>query len=275
MNKPSQDCDVWFRDVTEDPEACRAADDLPELRTRFENLGFRRVGFLGEYWLPGEAPCVHEVLSSADGGAFLTLALAPDHPLRSDPRTLPTAILESSLEDGSIIITTTYPEHLWRLDHPKAGVYLEGWREAAPEELWGRHQQRVEDLALERDSSVLLHVSMPFRLWIAQRCNEVGNYVALVALLMGVVAFVGVLIPLVQLKDWLDAWARVWFGAFWPLVWFVSTLALVVAGMWMVRLRVVRGWLVGQWLARRLPWPRRRRYDAMKEADGCRTSSCN
>jgi hypothetical protein len=215
---------------------------------------------------------VYEVLSNASGAAFLTLALAPDHPLRWEPRTLPAATLESGLEDGSIIVTTTSPEHLWRLDHPKAGVYLQGWSEATPEELWQRHRQRVEELALERDSSVLRHVAMPLRLWIAGRCNEVGNCVALVALSMGVAAFVGVLIPLVRLKDRLDGWGRVWFGGFWPLVWFVGTLAIAVAGLWMVRLRVVRGWVAGQWVARRFPWPRRRRYDATNEADACGTS---
>jgi hypothetical protein len=271
MTNPPQDTEVWFRDVTEDSEACRAVDNVPELRTGFHKLGFRRVGFLAEYRLPGKDPWIQEVLTSADGAAFLTLALLPDHPLRSEPRTIPTATLESALEDGSLLITTTYPEYLWRLNHPKAGLYLEGWSEAAPEELWRRHQQRVEDLALERDSPALRHVSMPLRLWIAQRCNEIGSYVAVVALLVGVVAFGWVFISLVRLKDWLDAQARLWFGAFWPVFWLVGLLALVGVGVWLVRSRVVRAWLAGQWLARRFPWPRRRRYDPRQEEDVCQT----
>jgi hypothetical protein len=272
MNQARQENDVWFAEVTEDPEACRTADHVPELRTSFETLGFRRVGFLGEYQLPGGAVWVHEVLSSANGDAFLTLALIPDHPLRSEPRTIPSAILGSGLEDGSIIITTTSREHLWRLDHPKAGVYLEGWSEATPEELWRRHQQRVEELGLERGSLVLRHVSMPLRLWLAKRCNEVGNHVAVVALMLGMVALVGTFISFMQLKDWLDAWGRVWFGAVWPLFSLAGILAIGVTGVWLVRLRAVQAWLVGQWFARLFPWPRRRRYDPMNEKDACRTS---
>jgi hypothetical protein len=272
MAQPPQATDVWFRDVTEDAAACRAADHVPELRRGFENLGFGRVGFLGEYQLPGGALWVHEVLSSADGAAFVTVALAPDHPLRSAPRTIPTATLESALEDGSIVITTTYGEYLWRLHHPKAGLYLEGWSEATLEELWRRHQQRVEELVLERNSSVLRHASMPLRLWIAERCNEVGNHVAVVALLLGVLAFMGTFISLMRLKDWLDAWARGWFGAFWPLFWFAGILAIAGAGVWLVRSRAVRAWLAGQWLARQFPWPRRRRFDPMNDVGACRTS---
>jgi hypothetical protein len=265
MNAPPPKRYVWFRDLTENAQACRAADHVPELRTRFDFLGFRHVGFLGEYRVPGGALWVYEVLSSASASAFLTLAMAPDHPLRSAPRSRPSATLESALEDGSIVITTTYPEPLWRLDHPKAGVYLEGWGEAAPEELWRRHQQRVEEFGRKRDSAVLRHVSMPLRVWIAERCNEVGNHVAVVALLMGAVAFVPVLVSLVRLEEWLNCLAPVWFGAFRPLAWSVGTLAVVFAGAWLVRRQVVQGWRLGQWLARRFPWPRRRQYDAMNQ----------
>jgi hypothetical protein len=271
MSKLPHDTEVWFRDVTEDSEACQVADNLPEWRTGFENLGFRRVGFLAEYQLPGGAFWVHEVQSSPKGDAFLTLALLPDHPLRNGPRSIPSAILESGLEDGSIIITTTNPKHLWRLNHPKAGFYLEGRSEATPEELWRRHQQRVKNLVLGRDSSVLRHVSMPLRLWIAQRSNEVGNYIAVVAFLLGFVTFVWMLISICSLKGWLDAWARVWFGVFWPLFWLVGFFAIVLVGGWIVRSRVVRAWLAGQWFARQFPWPKRRRYDPVNDVNATRT----
>lgn len=272
MAQATQATDVWFRAVTEDVEACQAAHPVPEWRPGFAKLGFRHIGFLGEYESPGGPFWVHEVLASANGAAFLTLLLAPDHPLRSRPRTIPTAVLESALEDGSIIITTTYREHLWRLHHPKAGVYLEGWSEASAEELWRRHQQRVEDLVLERNSPVLRHDSMPLRLWIAERCNRVGTHVAVVGLVLGVAAFTPAFISLVRLKDWLDAWARGWAGAFWPLFWFGSVLALVGAGIWIVQVRVVSAWRAGQWLARQFPWPRRRRYNPGKEANASRAS---
>jgi hypothetical protein len=208
------------------------------------------------------------VLTSPKADAFLTLTLSPEHPLQREPRTIPTAILESGLEDGSVILTTNYPEHLWRLNHPKAGLYLAGWAEAAPEELWRRHRQRVEDLALERDSPVLPHVSMHLRLKIAERCNEVGNHVAVIALLFGVVTFiVGVVIPFVRLQDWLDAQGRAWFGAFWPLFRLVSLGAVFMAGWWVARSRVARGWLAGQWFARLFSWPRRRPYHPTVEED--------
>src|SRR5579872_7522131 len=249
MNQPPQVADVWFRDVTDDAETCRAADSLPDWRTRFAALGFHHIGYLGEYRIPGGALWVHEVLSSANGDAYLTLALLPDHPLRSDPRTTPTATLESALEDGSILITTTYPEYLWRLDHPKAGVYLEGWSEATPEELWQHHRQHVEQRALERDSSVLPHVSMALRLWIAERCNEVGDHVAVMALMAGVAAFLWIFLSLVRLMDWLDAWVRVRFGALRPLFYFLGLAAIAAAGVGLVRSRVMRAWLAGQWFA--------------------------
>jgi hypothetical protein len=107
---------------------------------------------------------------------------------------------------------------------------------------------------------------MRLRLWIAERCNEVGNHVAVLALLCGVVAFVvGILIPFVRLVDWLNPRFRGWFGVFWPLFWFVAIFAIVVLGWWIARNRVVRGWLVGQWFARRFHWPRRRPYHPMVE----------
>src|SRR5262245_26582818 len=273
MKQARRDTHVWFRDITEDWAVRWDADCVPELRIGFEKLAFRSIGFLGEYQVPGGSLWVHEVLASPKADAFLTLTLSPEHPLKREPRTIPTAILESGLEDGAIIITTNSPEHLWRLNHPKAGVYLEGWSEANPEELWRHHQQRVEDLALERDSAILRHVSMRLRLWIAERCNEVGNHVAVLALLFGVVAFVvGILIPFVRLVDWLDARFRGWLGVFWPLFWFVAIFAIVVLGWWIARSRVVRGWLVGQWFARRFPWPGRRPYHATAEEDATATT---
>ena len=268
MKQARRDADVWFRDITEDWAVRWGADCVPELRIGFENLAFRSIGFLGEYQVPGGSLWVNEVLASPKADAFLTLTLSPTHPLKRESRTIPTAILESGLEDGSIIITTNSPEHLWRLNHPKAGLYLDGWSEANPEELWRHHQQRVEDLARERASAILRHVSMRLRLWIAERCNEVGNHVAVLALLFGVVAFVvGILIPFVRLVDWLDAPFRGWFGVFWPLFWFVAIFAIVVLGWWLARSRVVTGWLVGQWFARRFPWPGRRPYHLMVEED--------
>jgi hypothetical protein len=266
MNRIERDTRDWFRDMTDVPGAEQAADNVPELRAGFEELGFRRVGFLGEYEMPGKPTLwVYEVLSSANGDAFLTLYRAPDGPLRNKPRIVRTATLETALEDGSIIITTTHDKHLWSLDHPRAGVYLEGWSEVSPEELWYRHQQRVEDLARKRDRSVLRHDSMPLRLWIAGRCIQIGSHVAFVALLMGLAAFVAVLITLVQLKDWLQAGVGAWFGQFWQLFWFAGLLVILAVGVWLVRNRVVLGWLGGQWLARQFPWPRRQRYHCTEE----------
>jgi hypothetical protein len=188
--------------MTGSPGAEEAADYVPELRAGFEELGFRRVGFLGEYEMPGKPTLwVYEVLSSANGDAFLSLYDATVGPLRNQPRTVRTATLETALEDGSIIITTTHDKHLWSLDHPRAGMYLEGWSEASPEELWYQHQQRVESLVRKRDSSVLRHDSMPLRLWIAGRCIQIGSHVAIVALLMGFAAFLAILITLVRLNS--------------------------------------------------------------------------
>jgi len=266
MNRFERDTRNWFRDMTDSPGAEQAADYVPELRAGFEELGFRRVGFLGEYEMPGKPTLwVYEVLSSANGDAFLSLYDATVGPLRNQPRTVRTATLETALEDGSIIITTTHDKHLWSLDHPRAGFNLEGWSDASPEELWHRHEGRVEDLVRKLDSLVLRHDSMALRLWIAGRCIQVGTHVAFVALLMGFTAFVAVLITLVRLKDWLQAGVGAWFGPFWPLFWFAGLLAILAAGAWLVRNRVVQGWLGGQWLARQFPWPRRQRYDRIEE----------
>jgi hypothetical protein len=101
-----RDFENWFRDVTNDRAARRSADHLPELRAAFEELGFRQGGFLGEFNPPGDL-WVYEVLSSPQADAFLTLALAPRGPLITKTRTIPTALLETAMEDGSIVITTT------------------------------------------------------------------------------------------------------------------------------------------------------------------------
>lgn len=269
MNQPPKKYDIWFRDVTGDSKSCQAADRVPELRSGYEKLGFRRVGFLGEYQTPGGTLSVHEVLSSANDSTFLTLTLAPDYPLiKSEPRTFPNAVLESALEDGSIIITTTYRERLWRLNHPKAGLFLESSSEATPEELWSLHQRRVEEVVARRGSSLLRHNSMSLRLWIEERCNEVGNYVALFALCVGLAAFVEGMALLIRLGDWLNAWGRAWLGAFFLPFWFVVLISIAVAVLWLIRSEVVRGWRVGQWFARQFPWPRRRRYDPMKTWNG-------
>ena len=266
MNRLERDTRLWFRDMTDAPGAEQAADQVPEMRAGFEKLGFRHVGFLGEYEMPGKPTLwVYEVLSSANGDAFLTLYRAPDGPLRNKPRIVRTATLQTALKDGSIIITTSHDKHLWSLDHPRAGVYLDGWRGALPEELWHQHQQRIETLVQKRVSSVLRHDSMLLRLWIAGRCIQVGSHVAFVALLMGFAAFVAVLITLVRLKDWLQAAVGAWFGPFWQLFWFAGLLAILAAGVWLVRNRVMQGWLGGQWLARQFPWPRRQHYDVAED----------
>lgn len=265
MSQSPQKNDIWFRDVTEDSEACQTADRVSELRRDFERLGFRRVGFLGEYQTPGGILWVHEVLSSTNGDAFLTLTLVSDQPLtRRGPRTIPTAILQSALEDGSILITTTCREHRWRLNHPKAGLYLEDWVEATPEELWHRHQQRIGEVIAERNSLVLPHVSMSLCLWIQERCRKIGNYVALVAVCVCfIIAMEGWLL-FWQLEHWLNAGILVPFGVFGLPLWLVSFFAMAAVVMWLIRNEVVRGWRVGQWFARQFPWPRRRRYDPMK-----------
>src|SRR5215471_15102126 len=134
MNRIERDTRDWFRDMTDAPGAEQAADNVPELRAGFEELGFRRVGFLGEYEMPGKPTLwTYEVLSSASADAFSTLYRAPVGPWRDKRRIVQTATLHTALEDGSIIITTTHDKHLWSLDHPRAGVYLEGWSEASPE----------------------------------------------------------------------------------------------------------------------------------------------
>src|SRR5438034_2997574 len=59
--------------------------------------------------------------TSPDEDAFLTLALAPADFLKTEPRTIPIAILQTALTDGSVIVTTNSPGQLRLLNHPKAG----------------------------------------------------------------------------------------------------------------------------------------------------------
>jgi hypothetical protein len=150
------------------------------------------------------------------------------------------------------------------LDHPKAGVHLEGLPDATPVDLWRQHQERVAELSGERFSPVLRHDSMSLRIWIAERCREIGNFVALAGLFIGFLAFVGVLASILQFMEWFNAQARAWFGPWFPLFWLVGIFLMCGAAMWLGRRRVLGGWLGGHWLARQLAWPRRRRYETAR-----------
>src|SRR5438045_2032735 len=117
-----------FVDLSGVEDAWALADQTPELRAGFEKLGFRHLGLIGHNLGEGTL-WVYEVLVSPKRDAFLTLVLHPDHPLKTKPRILPSATLQTALSDGSVINTTTCPMQYRLLNHPKAGSYLDGWDE--------------------------------------------------------------------------------------------------------------------------------------------------
>jgi hypothetical protein len=252
-----------FHDVTNDPAARARVDQLPESRVRLEKLGFRPLGFLGDELIPGQTPWVHEVLASPQGDAFVTLALSPPHPLQTRPRTIPTLVLHTVLEDGSIIITTTFPEYLRFLDHPKAGSYLDGSTDISPEEIWQWHKERALEIAGARESSPLRHDSMRLRIWIGDRCYRVSSFVARVVVVSVEVVTVAFIVAFSEVMRSFRVQLAAWFGAaFWQtLFWLVGVLLIAAAGLFVLWSRVKAAWRVGQWLARLRAWPRRRPYD--------------
>jgi hypothetical protein len=247
-----------FSDVTFDEDAPRHADQLPEPRAAFLTLGFRQVGLLGDNPIPGEAVWVHEVFTAANEEAFLTLGFSPPDPLVFRPRSIPTSTLHTALQNGSLIVTTTCPEYLRFLNHPKAGSYLEGCGVAAPSELWQLHGQRVDTISRERNSPALRHDSMRLRIQIADRCVLISYFVARWVVLSVALVLLGSGISLVGMMHRLGVQFQAWFGI--PLALLGST-ALGIGAMWTARNQVVRGWLGGEWLARQLPWPGKKPFD--------------
>jgi hypothetical protein len=252
-----------FHDVTNDPQARGRVDQLPESRVRLEKLGFRPLGYLGDELIPGQTPWVHEVLTSPEGDAFATLALSPPHPLQTRPRTIPTVVLHTVLEDGSIIITTTFPKYLRFLDHPKAGSYLDGSTDVSPEEIWQWHKERVAEIAGVRECSPLRHDSMRLRIWIGERCYLVSSFVTRMVVVSVEVVTVAFIIAFSQIMDAFHLQLVRWFGAaFWrTFYWLIGVLLIVAAGWFVLWSRVQAAWRVGQWLARLRAWPRRRPYE--------------
>src|SRR5262249_26759470 len=100
MSQPPLQSGEFYRDLSQDVGASQAADQVPELRLGFEKLGFRHLGFFGEYAHPGGKLWVQEVLASPRHDAFLTLSLSPPGFLNNNNRTVPTATLHSVLQDG-------------------------------------------------------------------------------------------------------------------------------------------------------------------------------
>src|SRR5437899_1054061 len=223
-----------FADVTYDDDAVARADQVPELRSHFEKLGFRSLGFMAHrpfehiFW-------VHEVLTSSEEDAFVTLALSPSNILKTEPRTVPIAILQTALANGSVIVTTNCPAQLRLLNHPKAGSFLEGRSAASAEELWDRHRERVAEIRFDEATSLLPHDTMDLRLRIAERCTAVAHFVVAFALLSAFFAFVGMGILWLEAMSWFNS--QVLGGAVaWAFVFFtLGNLPLMVAFMWLVR----------------------------------------
>jgi hypothetical protein len=244
-----------FVDLSGDEEAWALADQMPELRAGFEKLGFRHLGLLGHHLGEGLL-WVFEVLVSPKEDAFLTLVLHPDHPLKTKPRIVPSAILHTALSDGTIVSTTTNPMQYRLLNHPKAGSYLDGWDEATPGELWDRHRQRVAEAAAERIGPILPHDAMPLRIHIAQRLWTVGLVMFIVPVLLGLVTLVGLVVLCMQVVEWFRVLAVARGGIWLPIIFYTGGL-LAFFGMHTLgwsRLRY--SWLGGEWLARQFPWPR-------------------
>lgn len=251
-----------FADVTHDEDAVARADLVPELRAGFEALGFRPLGFLGDRPYEGRL-WVHEVLTSPEQDAFVTLALSPPSIVQLEPRTLPTAILQTALENGSIVVTTNCPGQFRLLNHPRAGSYLEGWTHATPAELWERHRQRVDEIFIDQATSLLPHETMDLRLRIAERCTAVALFVGVCGLLSWAVAFVGLGALWFQVMRWLH---ELFGGAgLWgPIVFSIATLPIMAAFGWLAYNRMIISWAAGERLARLFPWPRRRPLDGME-----------
>jgi len=246
-----------FSDRTPDDDARARADQLPETRATFASLGFLQVGFIGDNPIPGGEVWVHEVLKSGSGLAFLTLALSPPDPLSFRPRTLPASTLHSALADGSLIVTTTCPQYLRFLHHPRAGCFLEGMPGAAPEELWKCHEQRVEEISGARNSGILRHDSMGLRILIADRCCGISVFVARCVVLSVAFVLITSMCAYLGLMHRLNVFLQPWFGI---TLAFLGSSLLAIMSLWMLRKQVARSWLRGEWLARQVPWPGRKPF---------------
>jgi hypothetical protein len=248
-----------FSDVTADEEARACVDQLPEPRAAFANLGFRQLGFLGDNPIPGGAVWVHEVLMSPNGEALLTLAFCPPDPLRFRPRAIPTLTLHTALADGSLVVTTSCPEYLRFLHHPRAGSCLEGLPGAVPEDLWHRHEQRVEAFSQVRNSPVLRHDSMALRIKVADRCDAISVFAARWVVLSVALVWLSLGSSAIGLMNRFNVLFQPWFGMHLALI--ASSLVAMAAMLWTLRNQVVRGWLGGEWLARQFPWPKPRPFE--------------
>jgi hypothetical protein len=243
-----------FTDVTSNVEARLRADQVPEVRAGFVALGFRQIGFLGDNPIPGECVWVHEVLTDPKSEAFLTLTISPRDPLTFKPRIIPTSTLQTALADGSLVVTTTCPEYLRFLNHPKAGSYLEGLTETVPpDELWANHCQRVAEISQERGSPPLRHETMKLRIEIAERCTAISAFVARWVVLSVALILAGFISSLVGMMHRFGIQIQAWFGI--PHALFIAAI-LAMAATWTLRSQLVRGWLGGEWLARQFPRPR-------------------
>jgi hypothetical protein len=249
-----------FVDLSGDEEAWALADQMPELRAGYEELGFRHVGLLGHNLGEGML-WVHEVLVSPRQDAFLTLVLHPDHPLKTKPRNVPSAILQTALSDGTVISTTTNTMQYRLLNHPKAGSYLDGGEGATPVELWDRHRQRVDEAAAERTGPILLHDAMPLRIQIAQRLWTVGLTMFIVPLLLGLVTAVGLVALCIQVVEWFRLLAVARGGIWLPIIFYGGGLIAFVGMRTFGWTRLQHSWLGGEWLARQFPWPRPRPFE--------------
>jgi len=257
--------------MTADVDAALRADQLPEPRADFANLGFRELGFLGDNPIPGGPIWVHEVLMSPNGEALLTLAFSPPDPLRYRPRAIPTLTLQTALADGSLIVTTSCPEYLRFLHHPRAGSYLEGLPGAVPEELWQSHEQRVEAFSQVRNSPVLRHDSMALRITIADRCHAISVFVARWVVLSVVFVLIGSTGSYIGLMHRLNVLFQPWFGV---AIAFLGSALLGIVAMWTLRNQVVRGWLGGEWLARQFPCPRRMPFECRPSSERHHADQC-
>lgn len=244
-----------YVDLTNSDEASELADQVPELREAFVALGFRPLGYLG-HDLGNNMLRVCEVLCSARGDAFLSLVLHPPSPLKTEPRIVPAALLQTAMSNGFVVSTTNGSMQYRLLNHPLAGSYLEGTQEATPAELWDLHRQRTHEIALDSDQAILRHDDMRLCIEIGKHCFAVAMFGFLLSSMFGLVGLVGLVILFVSVMQSLFGLAVAGGGPWAPVIFLGGGAFLSVGMVFFGRARLIASWLGGEWLVRQLPWPR-------------------